>query len=85
MSDKADNVDYLPIWKKGSTAEEWLLEIAAVARKRPERFGKAVIVFEETLPNGNTRYDYYCRNTNTIELVGLLEFGKIKVNDYTSR
>ena len=47
MTDKPDNVDFLPIWKKGSTAEEWLFELAAVARKYPERWARVVVVFEK--------------------------------------
>ena len=69
-------IDSLPIWKKDATAEEWFLEIAAVARKHPERFHRAAVVFDELLKNGNKRTDYYCRNTNTNELLGLLVFGQ---------
>lgn len=73
------SIDYLPIWKQNSTAEEWLQEVAAVARKHPERFNRAVVVFEEVLKTGNIKTDYYSRNAQTNELVGLLEFGKIAV------
>lgn len=77
----ADNIEYLPIWKKGASAEEFLLELAMVARKHPEAFGKIVIVRQETLPSGNTltRFNYY--QASTIEAVGLLEVGKIRTHE----
>lgn len=79
------SVDFLPIWKKGSTAEEWLQEVAAIARKKPEKFAKVVIVAEETRPDGCTSYDYYCRNTSTTEVLGMLELGKDAVLNATSK
>lgn len=70
------SIDYLPIWKKDSTAEEWLMELAAIARKNPERFEKAVIVMQELLPNGNIKPRVYSRGVKLTELLGLLELGK---------
>jgi hypothetical protein len=81
----ADNVDYLPIWKKGSTPEEFFLEVAMVARKKPMQFDKVVVVYQELLPNGNAKANYYCRNVSTTEAIGLLELGKGVLIDFTSR
>lgn len=70
------SIDFLPVWKKDSTAEEWCLELACIARKYPERFARAVIVLDEDLPNGNTKSRYYYRGMRLLEIVGLLEMGK---------
>ena len=67
-----DNIDYLPIWKKDSTPYEFLQELSMIARKHPERFAKVVILYEETLPNGNTLLHSNYKNVNTNELIGLL-------------
>lgn len=79
----ANNVALLPVWKKDATAEEWFYEMAMLARQYPERFKRAVIVYDEEKPNGNTLTRYACRNTSTTELLGLLEIGKQEVLDYT--
>lgn len=80
----AGNVDYLPIWKKGSTAEEWLLELAMMARVHPDWFAKAVVVYESEITKNNTsRTRYQCRATTTTELLGLLELGKEEVHIQT--
>lgn len=73
------SIDYLPIWKKDSTAEEWLLELACIARKYPERFEKAVIVLQETLPNGNIKHRTYSRGAKLLEQIGLIECGKMDI------
>lgn len=65
-------IDILPIWKKGATGEEFLLECAAMARKWPERCGKLVILMEETMPNGHTKLRTYSRGATLNELIGLL-------------
>lgn len=75
----ADNVDYLPIWKKGSTAEEFLMEVAAIARKHPERFGRIAVIYEQTLEDGSTKVDYQCKNTTTTELMGVIELAKDQI------
>ena len=75
------SVDYLPIWKKGSTAEEWLLELSMMARVHPEWFAKVVIVYDsEITKEGTSRTRYQCRNTTTTEILGLLEEGKEEVH-----
>jgi len=79
------SVDYLPIWKKDSTAEEWLLELAAIARKHPERFEKAIIVTQETLATGNIKHRNYSRGAKLLEQIGLLEVGKSDLIRYSER
>ena len=83
MTDKPDNVDYLPIWKKGSTAAEFFYELYVLARKKPERFSKVAFIYEETLPNKNTVVRQTSNFCNTNELIGLIEIGKQKVIDDT--
>lgn len=80
-----DNVDYLPIWKKGSTAEEFLRELAMIARKHPERFWKIVLVSQETLASGNTKVQYFTKEVSTTESLGLLELGKMEILRYTCK
>lgn len=80
-----DNLEYLPIWKKGSTAEEFLLELAMIARKHPERFEKVVLVSQETLPTGQTKVDYFTRQVSTMEALGVLELGKMEIIRYTCK
>ena len=73
------SINYLPIWKKNATAEERFLEIAAIARKHPERFNKILVVYEEELPDKNTVTHCACHNASTTELLGLLELGKYEI------
>lgn len=70
----------LPIWKKDSTAAEWLHEVAAMALEKPQRFGRVIIAFEETRPNGATVMRYHCHGieTNT-EVLGLLVIAQQEV------
>ena len=80
-----DNISYLPVWKKDSTPEEFLQEVALIARKYPDRFTRIGIAFDETLPNGNTVTHYHCYNVSTTELIGLFECAKMRVYEFTSR
>lgn len=79
-----ENVAYLPLWKKGATPEERLMEVAAIARNHPERFSKlAVIYIEDTGKSDVTRYA--CNGVTTLELLGLLELAREEVLDVTRR
>lgn len=80
-----DNVEYLPIWKKGSSAEEFLFELSMIARKHPERFEKMVLVHQGALPSGSTFTNYATRQVTTNEVLGLLEIGKMEVLRYTAK
>ena len=71
-----DNVDFLPVWKKDSTAEEWLSEIQSIARKYPKRFEKVAMVAVEKRENGNLKTRIFSRGCNTLELLGIFENGK---------
>lgn len=70
------SIDYLPIWKKDATACERLQELAEVARKYPERFGKFALGYIETLPNGNTKIRTFTHGCSTVESVGVFEIAK---------
>lgn len=84
VTDVTASVDYLPVWKKGATTEERLLELAQIAHKHPDHFGRFVIVYEETLPNGNTLVRQMSRGCTTNEVLGLLELGKNRVVQETA-
>lgn len=80
-----DNVDYLPIWKEGATAEERLLELAMIARKHPERFDKFVIGYQESFEDGATKTRYMTFNTETISALGLLRMVDYEILEFTRR
>lgn len=63
-----------PKWKKDSNAYEWLQEIAGIAAVHPERFGRVVVVMEETLQNGiDTKIRSFAHGRMTMaEFIGLL-------------
>lgn len=71
------SLDILPVWKKDSTEVEWLQEIASMALVHPARFGRCVIIAEETKANGNTMTRTYRRNCNITEAIGVVELGKM--------
>ncbi len=75
------NVDYLPIWKKDATPEEFLMEIAIMARVHPVWFDKLVLAYEsEPTKDGYSKTRYQCRNCTTTELLGLVESAKEEVH-----
>lgn len=78
-------IDYLPVWKRDATAEERFLELAQIARKHPERFGKIAVAYEETLANKNTKIRQISSGCTTNELIGILELAKLQVVEETSK
>lgn len=78
-------INYLPIWKDGATVEERFLELAQIAGKHPERFGRVAVVYEETLPNKHTKIRQISTGCSTNELIGILELAKLQVVDETQR
>lgn len=75
----------LPVWKKGASAEDFFYDMAIQARKYPDRFNKIIVGYEENVSESAAIYDYYCHNTSTIELLGLLEMMKAKVLERTGK
>jgi hypothetical protein len=76
------NILILPVWKTDASAEEWLYELALLARKHPDRFSRMVLIYEEMSPDRQaSRTNYYSHGLNTSELVGLIEIGKQMVWD----
>lgn len=74
-----DNVLILPVWKEGSSPEEWLYELAMLARRNPGRFQRMVLIYEEVSPDGKySQNDYYSHGVSSTELMGLIEIGKMK-------
>ena len=80
-----DNLSILPVWKRDSSAEEFFGECSLLARKHPERFGKAALVYEETLATGNTVVRTASRALNTNELVGILQIGISQIIEGTKK
>lgn len=76
-----DNLSCLPIWKKNETAAEFMSEVETLARIYPQRFGKAVVICEETLPNGHTKIRLYRHNVVVNEAVGIIEIAKLDLID----
>lgn len=77
----ADNIDYLPIWKKGATAEERFMELALMARKHPERFERILVVHQEDIADTKTITRYCCHGVTTTELIGLLHMAEWEIKD----
>lgn len=68
------SISTLPIWKKDSTAAEWLQELAACALANPERWPRIVVIFEELDKDGlpfKTRQCSYGIQHNT-DILGTL-------------
>lgn len=82
---KADNVEYLPIWKNEATAEERFQELAMIARKHPERFKRVVVVYEEDMPlqkgetYPRTLTRYVTSGVSCTLALGVFEAGKQKL------
>lgn len=76
-----DNVEYLPIWKNGATAEERLMELALVARKHPEYFDKMVVIYQEDQADKRTVTRYASNGCTTTELFGLLTMAEWEIKD----
>ena len=67
---ESNNVSYLPVWKAGATAEEFLLELAVMARVDPSRFASLIVV-----ACSETQDLYmYQRGCSPIERQGILNF-----------
>jgi len=72
----SDNLATLPIWKKGASAYDRLSELALLAREHPERFEEFVIVYRETLKNGNWKIRTMEYNGDLASRIGLLVLGQ---------
>lgn len=75
----AENLATLPVWKKDASAYERLSELALLAREKPERFHDFVIVYRETLKNGNWKIRQLALNGDLASRLGLLELGKDEI------
>ena len=79
-----DNLKLLPVWKQGASPADRFYELATIALKYPERFSKVAVIYEETLPNGNTQVRQISNGCDTTQLVGLLYLGIDRVLKDTS-
>lgn len=81
---KTASISCLPVWKKGSTAVEWLHELAAMAMEFPERFERCVLVYEKCNAEGLpvvTRIQSRGILSNT-DVMGTLESAKLELYDF---
>lgn len=69
---KSNTVVAFPQWKTNATAAERFDELAGVARERPERFKKLVVIYVEEGPTGNLLVRKLTDNLSTYEVIGLL-------------
>ncbi len=75
-------VSTLPIWKKDSTASEWLQELAAMALEHPEQWERIVVVFEQDSPKQtHTRFLSRAIRTNQ-EILGTLVCAQHELFEY---
>lgn len=72
----SENLATLPIWKKDASAYERLSELALLAREHPERFADFVIVYRETLKNGNWQIRTMEYGGDLASRIGLLVLGQ---------
>lgn len=74
----------LPVWKKGSTAAEWLDELAGLAREHPHKWARIVVVFEELDAEGNaTHTRQHVRNCpNNTTVIGTLQTSILETFEY---
>ncbi len=78
------SISTIPVWKKDSTAAEWLTELASMALEHPERWARVVVVYEKVNADGlsiETRNVSYNITSNT-EIIGTLEGAKMEVFEY---
>lgn len=78
MSVDGDNLRTLPVWKKDASACERLSELALLAREKPEKFERFVIVYQELKPSGNWQVRQLSHNSDLAQVVGLLQIGAQK-------
>jgi hypothetical protein len=71
-------IKMFPNWKTGDsvTAEDRLMELASIARDRPDRFKMFVMIYQEDMPNGNLKTGQICFGADLPSALGLLELGK---------
>ena len=78
------SISTLPVWKKDSTAAEWLEELAALAREHPERWGKVVVVLDELNSEGlPIKMRNYSRNhASNTDIVGALQVAQFELFEF---
>lgn len=74
----------LPIWKKGTSAAEWLEELAGLARESPEKWVRIVVVLQEIDADGNpNKIRNYVRGIETNQdTIGTLQSTILSIWEY---
>ena len=79
-----DNLAFLPVWNKHSSAADRFRELALMAERDPSKFEKVAIIWEGAAEkDSQSKTDYSLVNCNTTELIGLIELGKFAILRYT--
>lgn len=85
----ANEVDFLPVWKKGATAEERFLELAHMARTQPQRFTQVALVWFGRHPNKNPSYPHDYRfvsvGGNSHDSIALFGIGQQLAIDWAQK
>jgi hypothetical protein len=79
----SSNVTLLPVWKQDATAEERFLELAHMAREKPERFEKVIVGWVGTHEGQSDRTNYVTTGCDAIEAIGLATITRRNVEDWT--
>ena len=72
-------IDYLPVWKRGSTPAEWFDELRAMALKHPEWFTRCAVVAQEDMPDGQVRDRNFLHEARVTEALGMLHLAMAKI------
>ena len=75
------SIHTIDVWKKNSTAAEWLNELASLAMERPERWARIVVIFEKVNEDGapiETRQFSHGIVHNT-DILGTIETAKLEL------
>lgn len=74
MSDDGAEIVSFPKWNPRVTAEQRFLELAEIARRRPEQFQKVIIGWVDFDENGRIDTNYTIVGcANTVEFLGVLD------------
>lgn len=78
------SISTLPVWKKGSSASEWLAELSALALENPEKWRRVVVIFEKTNAENmpiETRQFSWGIPSNT-DILGTIETAKLELFEH---
>ena len=78
------SIHTIDVWKKNSTAAEWLGELASMALANPEKWARVVVIFEKVNADGapiETRQFAHGIAHNT-DIMGTIETAKLELFEH---